>query len=89
VRALEGVTHVPARVDPMMKPLHVDRSWRTMEPGGVKRMMERPPEVSKFDLKKNKSKNFKILGDPWLRSGGGQEDRSSCKETVNGGATGG
>jgi len=52
VRALEGVTHVPARVDPMMKPLHVDRSWRTMEPGGVKRMMERPPEVSKFDLKK-------------------------------------
>jgi hypothetical protein len=54
-----------------------------MELGGVKRMMERPPEVSKFDLEKNKSKNFKILGDPWLRSGGGQEDRSSCKETVN------
>jgi hypothetical protein len=50
VRALERVTHVPARVDPMMKPLHVDRSWRTMELGGVKRMMERPPEVRYWEI---------------------------------------
>jgi hypothetical protein len=53
-------------------------------------MMEMPPVVSRFDLKKKKkkSKNFKILGEPWLRSGG-EEDRSNCKEAVNGGTTGG
>jgi hypothetical protein len=41
-------------------------------------MMERPPVVSTYD-----SKNFKISEEPWLRSGGG-EDRSNCKEAVNG-----
>jgi hypothetical protein len=29
-----------------------------------------PLEVSRFDLKKIKSKNLKILGEPWLRARG-------------------
>jgi hypothetical protein len=39
-------------------------------------MMEMPPVVSRYDLikkKKNRSKNFKILGELWLRSRG-EED---------------
>jgi len=50
--------------DPMMKMLPVERSWRTMEPSGVERMMKRSPEVSRSDLEKSRSKNFKILGEP-------------------------
>jgi hypothetical protein len=88
VHALAHVVHVPARIDPMMKPLSVDRSWRTIEPAGVEHMMERPLTVSRSDLEKERKKylNFKISGEPWLRSGGG-EDRSNCKEAVNGGTT--
>jgi hypothetical protein len=36
--------------------------------------------------KRKKDLNFKISGEPWLRSGGG-EDRSNYKEAVNGGTT--
>jgi hypothetical protein len=89
VHALARIVHVPVRVDLMMKQLPVDRSWRTIETAGVEHMMERPPVVSRSDLKKkkkNRSKNFKISGEPWLRSGGG-EDQSNCKEVVNGGTT--
>jgi hypothetical protein len=48
----------------MMKILPMERSWGTMEPGGVERMMKRSPEVNRSDLVKSKSKNFKILGEP-------------------------
>jgi len=90
VHALARIVHVPVRVDLMMKQLPVDRGWRTIETAGVEHMMERPPVVSRSDLKKkkkkNRSKNFKISGEPWLRSGGGEE-RSNYKEAINGGTT--
>jgi len=59
VHALAHVVHVPARIDPMMKPLSVDRSWRTIEPAGVEHMMERPLAVSRSDLEKKKKKKKK------------------------------
>jgi len=40
--------HAPALEDPLMKPLYV----------------ERPPKVSRSDLKKIRSENFKILEEP-------------------------
>jgi hypothetical protein len=46
--------------------------------------VERPPKVSRFDLKKIRSKNFKIPGEPWLRAGGGRGDRSNEGEIVAG-----
>jgi len=39
-----------------MKPLLVDRSWGAK--GGVEAWVERPIEVSRFDLEKIRSKNF-------------------------------
>jgi len=56
VHALARIVHVPVRVDLMMKQLPVDRSWRTIETAGVEHMMERPPVVSRSDLKKKKKK---------------------------------
>jgi hypothetical protein len=46
--------------------------------------VERPPKVSRFDLKKIRSKNFMIPGEPWLRAGGGRGDRSNEGEIVAG-----
>jgi hypothetical protein len=54
VHALARIVHVPVRVDLMMKQLPVDRSWRTIETAGVEHVMERPPVVSRSDLKKKK-----------------------------------
>jgi hypothetical protein len=48
--------HAPVRGDPLMKPLLVDRSWGAK--GGVEAWVERPIEVSRFDLEKIRSKNF-------------------------------
>jgi hypothetical protein len=56
--------HAPALEDPLMKPLLVDRIWGAMEPGGVDVYVERPPKVSRSDLKKIRSENFKILEEP-------------------------
>jgi hypothetical protein len=39
--------------------------------------VKRPLEVSKFDLKKIRSKNFKIPKEPWLRAEEGREDQSN------------
>jgi hypothetical protein len=72
----------------MMKPLPVDRSWRTKEPSGVEIWIKRPLEVSRYELEKLRSKNFKIPREPWLRVGGGGRNRSDKREAVAGDVTG-
>jgi hypothetical protein len=59
VHALARIVHVPVRVDLMMKQLPVDRSWRTIETAGVEHVMERPPVVSRSDLKKKKKTDLR------------------------------
>jgi hypothetical protein len=64
----------------MMKPLPVDRSWRAMESSEVLEvLMEIHPEVSQFDLKKIRSKNFKIPRNHGLEREEGKTDRTREK----------
>jgi hypothetical protein len=51
-----------------------------MEPGGVKERVKMPHEVSRSDLKKIRSKNFRVPGEPWLREGEGKGNRSNKRE---------
>lgn len=71
----------------MMKPLPADRSWRTKEPSGVEIWIERLIEVSRSELEKLRSNNFKISGESWLRVGGGGRNRSDKRKAVAGDVT--
>jgi hypothetical protein len=50
-------------------------------------MIEMPHEVNRSDLQKVRSKNFKIPGEPLLRTVGGEGDRSNYRKVADSDAT--